>query len=266
MLDLLINVEQMRDDSPAVVLGMAIARSQQAFVTGLHVVAVYPPVMVMPETIALLDDQERGAHVRDAWWRGLCDRHGVDGAWEVIRGIYVPVVAKRSRLADFIVTELPVDAPDAPIGFDNITRILFGDAAPMLLVPDRWQGSTPPQRVLVAWHGSGEAIGAIKAALPLLRKATAVRVVDGEREGLPGLVPPPLPLRDWLTRQGVVVDWRPFNASADAGKSLLREAREMNADLLVMGAWGRSRLSELILGGATRHVLENTHLPVLLAH
>lgn len=265
MLDLLINVDRMQDESPAVRLGLAIASSQGAFVTGLHVVTVYPPVMAVADVIELVDDEEREARSRDVWWRGLCDRHGVSGAWEVIRGIYVPVLAKRSRLTDFVVTELPVDAPDAPIGFDNITRTLFADASPMLLVPDRWKGATAPQRILIAWNGSGEAAEAIKAALPLLRKAVQVRVLDGERENLPGLVPPPLPLRDWLARQGVNVEWEPFDAEG-AGKSLLHAARAMEADLLVMGAWGRSRLSELILGGATRHVLENTHLPLLLSH
>ncbi len=265
MLDMLINVERMQDDSTAVALGLAIARAQGAHVTGMHVVAVYPPVMGVPEVIALLQDEERQAMARASWWQELCQRHQVSGDWEVIRGIYVPVLAKRSRLADFVVTELPVDAPDAPIGFDHITRTLFAGAAPMLLVPDHWTGRTPPQRVLVAWNGSGEAAEAIRAALPLLRQAKAVRVLDGEREELPGLVPPPLPLQAWLKRQGVEAEWRPFDAG-DPGSGLLTQAREMDADLLVMGAWGRSRLSELVLGGATRHVLEHTHLPVLLSH
>jgi nucleotide-binding universal stress UspA family protein len=75
-----------------------------------------------------------------------------------------------------------------------------------------------------------------------------------------------LPLRAWLARQGVTVEWERFDDSPHTGKALLDEARAMDADLLVMGAWGRSRLSELVLGGATRHVLDHTHLPVLMAH
>lgn len=267
MLDLIINVDPMRDDAPAVRLGMAIAKRHAAFVTGLHVVAVYPPIMAIPEAMALLDMEEKAAAVRDIWWYDLCNRFEVKGEWEVIRGVYVPVLAKRSRLADFIVSALPVDAPDAPIGFDNITRTLFADASPMLLVPDSWAGSASPDSILIAWNGSGEAADAIRAALPLLRSARSVRVLDGEIDGLPGVSPPPLPLRQWLSRHGVEVQWQQFNPSGqEAGKALLQEARDMGADLLVMGAWGRSRLSELVLGGATRHVLEHTHLPLLLAH
>ena len=266
MLDLIVNVERMDDDAPANVVGMATARRLGAFVTGMHVVAVYPPIMTMPEAMALLDTEERAAQAHAGWWRSLCERYGVQGEWEVLRGSYVPILARRERLAQFIVTDLPVKNPDSPIGFDNITRTLFGDAAPMLLVPETWQGPATLERVLIAWNGSGEAADAVKAALPLLQRASKVRVLDGERAGLPGLAPPALPLRAWLARQGVTVEWERFDDSPNTGKALLDEARAMDADLLVMGAWGRSRLSELVLGGATRHVLDHTHLPLLMAH
>lgn len=266
MLDLIINVEQMDDDAPATVVGLTTARRLEAFVTGMHVVAVYPPIMTMPEALALLDTEERAAQAHGGWWQDLCARHGVQGEWEVIRGSYVPVLSKRSRLAQFIVTGLPVKNPDSPIGFDNITRTLFGDAAPMLLVPETWQGVATLDRILIAWNGSGEAADAVKAALPLLQRASRVRVLDGEQAGLPGLAPPPLPLQAWLTRHGVTVEWERFDEPPHTGKALLDEARAMNAHLLVMGAWGRSRLSELVLGGATRHVLDHTHLPLLMAH
>ncbi len=266
MLDLIINLDRLEDDTPACVVGLAMARRLGAFATGIHVVAVYPPVMAMPEALAMLDTEERAAQTYTARWDALCEQHGVKGEWEVIRGAYVPILAKRSRLAQFIVTELPVRNPDAPIGFDNITRTLFDDAAPMLLVPETWRGTGAADRILVAWNGSGEAAGAVKAALPLLKRAAQVTVLDGERTGLPGLSPPPLPLRAWLERHGVSVQWQHFDKGANVGKALLEVAKGMEADLLVMGAWGRSRLSELALGGATRHVLDHAHLPLLMAH
>lgn len=266
MFELIVNVERMEDDVPANVVAMATASRLQAWVTGIHVVAVYPPVLAMPEAMAVLDSEERAALAHQGWWRELCARHGVQGEWEVIRGLYVPALAKRSRLAGFVVSELPVRNPDAPIGFDNITRTLFGGGAPMLLVPETWQGPGTLERVLVAWNGSGESAEAVRAALPLLQRASSVRVLDGEPNGLPGLAPPRLPLRAWLARQGVTVDWQDFHDEPGIGRSLLDQARAMDAQLLVMGGWGRSRLSELVLGGATRHVLEHTHLPVLMAH
>ncbi len=266
MLEILINVDRMIDGCPAICTGLSIAGKHSAFVTGLHIVAAYSSVMAMPEALALQEEEESCACARNAWWKALCKQFGVEGAWEVTRGVYVPTLAKRSRLADVTVARIPVTAPDSPIGFDNVTRTLFSDASAMLLVPDSWQGKAIPENILVAWNGSAEAARSIKAALPLLKAAKTVRIMNGEREGIVGLAPPSLPIREWLSRQDVEFEWFPFHETTHAGRELLEDALSMQADLVVMGAWGRSRLSELILGGVTRHVLENAQLPVLLAH
>lgn len=266
MFEILINIDQMTDDCAATRVGLGMARKYAAFVTGLHIVQVYASVMAVPEALALQGDEESFARAHAVWWENQCKRFGVESAWEVSRGLYAPLLAKRSRLADITVARMPVDAPDAPIGFDNITRTLFSDASAMLLVPDTWQGEAAFENVLVAWNGSAEAVRAIKAALPLLKSARTVRIMNGEHEGIAGLAPPCLPLRTWLSRQGVGFHWLPFCERAHAGRQMLEDAKTMHSDLLVMGAWGRPRLSELLLGGATRHVLEKAQLPVLLAH
>lgn len=265
MLDLIINVEELDQETPAIRLGMAIAKRQDGFVTGLHVVAVYPSIMAIPEAWAALDTEEQAAHERTGWWQDLCERNGVRGEWEVLRGLFVPVLARRSRMADLVISMSPAGTADLPLGFDNITRTLFADASPMLLVPAGWAGTTAPDRVLIAWNDSGEATDAIRSALPLLRMASQVHVLEGEREpGVEGLEAPPLPLLDWLERQGVKVQRRQVFDGRHVGKTLLDEAEAMHADLLVMGAWGRSRFSELVLGGTTHHVLEHARLPLLL--
>ena len=196
----------------------------------------------------------------------MCGQARVNGAWEVIRGMYAPVLAKRSRIADLVITPWSPDATDLPVGLDDITRALFGKAAPMLLVPDHWKGDHAPAQVLIAWNGSAEATRAVRAALPLLRTARSVRVLDGERAGLAGLMPPPLPLRECLARWGVEAQWLTFGRCAHSGKAILAMAHSLQCDLLVMGAWGHLRGSELLLGDATRHVLEQARLPVLLAN
>ncbi len=79
-----------------------------------------------------------------------------------------------------------------------------------------------------------------------------MQVLDGERSGLPGISPPPLPLRTWFQRHGIEAQWHPFSAEHDEGLTLLAAAKAFRADLLVMDAWGRSQISELAMGGATR--------------
>lgn len=170
-------------------------------------------------------------------------------------------------MADLTIDCLPAAGKGALISMDNVTRALLSGASPMLLVPSAWNGSLRQARILVAWNSSAESTRAVRAALPFLRAAEQICILDGARDEVPGLLPPPLPLAGWLARQGVpgrVV--KRLASPAHVGEALLSEACAMDADLLVMGAWGHSRIGEWLLGGATQHVLREANLPVLLAH
>ena len=266
MLDFIVTMDKAKPADAFLHGALALAQRHQAFVTGAQVIVVYPALLAVPAAADLLASEEHEAENRRAWWLELCRKSGLGGEWEVIRGLAGEALAKRSQLSDLVIGMLPVSNPASPVGFDEITRTLFAGVAPMLLVPDTWSGDLLAQRVLIAWNGSSEAVRAIKAALPLLRHAAMVQVLDGERDDLSELAATRLPLLDWLARHGVHAHYRQIADNGhEAGKHLLDEARAMQADLLVMGAWGRSRFSELVLGGATRHVLENAHLPVLLS-
>lgn len=265
MLDLIVNVGKAGEDSALLRGALGLARRHQAFLTGLQLVPAYPTLMAENDSMTELAAAEDRAKARRAWWLEQCRKAGIAGDWEAIRGIPVDTLARRSRLADLVLGELPISDPDAPAGFDEISRALFAEASPMLLVPDVWHGDLLCERVLIAWNGSGEAAQAVKAALPLLKQATAVKVLDGERTALSGISPPRLPLREWLERHGIEAQWQPFPSEHDAGRELHDQAKAFHADLMVMGAWGRSRLSELVLGGATRWLLEHATLPLLLA-
>lgn len=267
MFELLVNVENMRDDDPAVQMGMALASRHHAFLTGLHIVEVVPSTLAIPDVVQVLESEEKEAKEREAWWTEIRSRHAVEGVWEVIRGIYVPTLARRSCMADVTVSRLPSREDGLPVGMDDVTRVLFSSASPMLLVPPKREVPHRLERILVAWNSTQESMRALRAALPFLREAEMVCLVDGSRDELPGLAPPPLPVRDWLKRQGVSLQTaRDFPSSAHVGEALLGHAYAMHANLLVMGAWGHSRIGELLLGGTTRHVLEYARLPVLLAH
>lgn len=265
MLEIIVNLSQTSSAPTWLAGALALAQRQQAFLTGLQVVAVCPTLMAMTEEIGALVAEENHAVNRRDWWNELCRKAHVNGDWEVIRGIFPEALVKRSRLADFVISELRVSDPDAPAGFDKATRTLFARGAPMLLVPDIYYEGLRTDRIVIAWNGSAEAAQAVKAALPLLMQASSVKVLDGERSGLPGISPPPLPLRAWLKRHDIDAKWHPFPVEHDEGPALLAAAKSFHADLLLMGAWGRSRVSELALGGVTRWLLGHATLPLFLA-
>ena len=87
MLEILVNIEEIRDDNPVVQTGLALASRHGAYATGLNIVEVFPTTMVMPDVMAGLATQEREARQCDAWWAKQCCGHGVQGGWEVIRAV-----------------------------------------------------------------------------------------------------------------------------------------------------------------------------------
>jgi nucleotide-binding universal stress UspA family protein len=268
MYDLILHVEDMRDDNPVVRFGLPLAQRLGAYATGLHVIDVVPASLALPEVAAVLAQMEIEADARANWWADLCRKHEVQGSWEVARGPYANALAHRSCLADLTVSTLPSLDTGYSLGFDYLTRVLLSGASPMLLLPADLEPKPLYSHVVVAWNGSLEAVRALRAALPFLRRATAVTVVDGTVEPLPGLSPAPLPIREWLHREGVggLTIRSVEMVDEGIGPALLDAAARDHAELLVMGAWGHSRFSEWVLGGATRYVLQHAKLPVLMAH
>lgn len=265
MLDIIVNMGHALTGPAWLDGALALARRQQAFLTGLQVAPAWPSatagLVVSDRPVDAASDLER----RRNGWLELCRKANISGEWETIRGICPEALAKRSRLADFVIGELPMDASDAPTGLDEIMRAQFAHAAPMLLVPDTFHDGLRTDRIVIAWNGSAEVAQAIKAARPLLVQASAVQVLDGERSGLPGLSPPSLPLRAWLQRHGITAQWHPFPAEHNEGPALLTAAKAFAADLMVVGVWGHVRGGAPVLGSTSRWLLEHTTLPLFLA-
>ncbi|MBV6323337.1 universal stress protein [Duganella violaceipulchra] len=146
--------------------------------------------------------------------------------------------------------------------------VLFQSARALLIVPHNGQFDQVGQQVLVGWDGSVAAIRALSAALPALRRAARVTLVPspspdghGRQADLPGAE-----LARNLARHGIHVTLARLDGGRHAGAALLELASDVNADLLVMGGYGHWRLREWMLGGATRGVLHDMTLPVLMAH
>jgi nucleotide-binding universal stress UspA family protein len=115
----------------------------------------------------------------------------------------------------------------------------------------------------VAWNGTAESAAAVYAVLPWLKRAEAVRVLSAEEYQRRG--PGAQNLASYLALHDVRVELATFRPiDRDVGAGMLAAAREFGADLLAMGAYSHSRLRQLILGGVTRHVLENATLPVMM--
>lgn len=183
------------------------------------------------------------------------------------------VVARQGRIADLIITSQ--DNPDwqssGPMR-DTAGVIATTSGRPVLVVPFGNTATALGERVLVAWNGSREAARAVFDALPILKQARSVVVLAvqtlAERESTDvGGYSEGRELCASLSRHGVSCELKLVTPeNNDVGETLTSAVEANASDLLVMGGYGRSRLSEMLFGGATRSVLREMHIPVLLSH
>ncbi len=175
-------------------------------------------------------------------------------------GALTELVANRARYADLVVLPKPYGKGSGPEAEAVVEAAMFEGMAPVLVVPDSGLKAALPKRVILAWNQSREAMVAARRALPFLKQAdlVTITVIDPPTHG-PERSDPGGLLCQMLVRHGV-------KALPRISDVLHRAARDTNADMLVMGAYGHSRFREAILGGATRNMLEQAEVPVFMAH
>ena len=175
----------------------------------------------------------------------------------------------QARYADLVVLgQAAPGGAEASLLRDLPEHVILHSGKPVLVVPYAGEFPTLGERALVAWDGSLEAAHAVTAAIPLLQRSSkAVLAVFGAQPGHDGHGEEPgADIALYLARHGVRVEVQRHPEPADIGGAILALAAGLDADLLVMGAYGHSRLRELMVGGATRTILDNMKLPVLMAH
>lgn len=172
-------------------------------------------------------------------------------------------VIEHARLHDL--TIMPV-SPDPWLQY-VAQDLIFGAGRPILLLPERLAGPIAFETVVIAWDGSRAAARAVADALPFLRQMRFVQLVSitGDKPFDPRSLEG---LRRNLETHGVVAKCReePAEHSEGAGAALTRFCSRSNADLLVMGAYGHSRVRDFVMGGATKSLLAASPLPILLSH
>lgn len=194
-------------------------------------------------------------------------RSGVEAAVAQI-GAVADLVATRARFADLVVMPRPYGKDQGVEAEAVVEAALFEGQAPVLILPGEPLATAAPKTVVIAWNQSREAMAAVRRALPFLKAADLVdiTVVDPPNHG-PERSDPGGMLCQMLVRHGVRAEVSVLAKTLPRVSDVLaRHVRDRNADLLVMGAYGHSRFREAILGGATRNMLEQANVPVLMAH
>jgi nucleotide-binding universal stress UspA family protein len=201
-------------------------------------------------------------------------RADVRGQWLDYPDSAGEAVPRYARYADLVVAGQ--DDPDDPESFiaDHFPETLVMTCGrPVLFIPYTGVFPTLGANIMVAWNGSRESARAVQDAMPLLQRAEKVTVVRlNESKGEPGASRanriPGADIALLLARHDVKAEVAALDGVSDIpmGDMLMSRASDLGADLIVMGAYGHSRWQELVMGGATRTLLESMPVPVLMSH
>ena len=258
-------------------VAFALAHGMDAHVVGLY--AVRPMVIpayalveagpvadelhkILGADIVRREEEARKAFEAAAGRGGLAKTEGRIAEDEPLAAVWVS-----ARYADLVIASQPGPGLDETGTAPDVHRSLaLATGRPVLLVPYAGRFAEVGKNILIAWNASRESARAVADGLPLLRKADSVRVVvfnPGPEHG----EEPGADIALNLARHGVKVSVATrINKDVGIGELIVSYAADTGADLIVMGAYGHSRIRELVLGGATRTLLESMTVPVIMSH
>ena len=201
----------------------------------------------------------------------IARRHGLSHESRLVCDQVPDGLALLARFADLVVVSQ--DDPDESLGYlppgSPMPEYVIATAArPVLVVPCKAPAPPVcPRHALLCWNGSREAATAMAAAIPLLQRAPRTTLALFS-SSFPGELAGEQELADaqaYLRRHAVHAEVALRDPQRDTGRAILALAAELGCDLVVMGCFGHSRFQELLLGGASRTVLQQASLPVLMA-
>jgi nucleotide-binding universal stress UspA family protein len=273
MRDVLVLVRECRSWQYHVRYAASLSATLHATLTGIYVATSSIPIpdvaspRLTAEIIEIYRDECEQAKRAEAPFTRWAADHGVPrSAWRLADGPVSLALESEAIWYDALVIERDPGASSENAG--AVGQLLVRVDLPFFVVP-AGVDSARLDTIAIAWNGSAESARALHSALPLLRHASRIVLLSGERHA-PFSAPrrnSEIDIARYLEWQRLRVERVNIEADGDyAGVAILEEAQRASADLLVLGAYGRTRFSEWFLGGVTRHMLEHATLPLLMRH
>jgi nucleotide-binding universal stress UspA family protein len=278
--NILVPVTGSASDEPALTMAL---RAAQLFSGRLHAVHFSPgPGQIVQAaavgqfssglgTVELIKSLQKAAEEQARAARASFDAVGRSlpgggdmGDYRDVEGDEVERVITEGRFHDLVVLGRAVKA--GKYSPSEIGHILISVGRPILLAPAAARAE-PTEKVVIAWKETAEAARAVTAAMPFLEKASRVFVLAGEEDESGTARQSAERLATLLEGHGIAAAAEPVALKGrSAADAVLERAGTLDAGLLVMGGYGHSRRREWVFGGFTRHVLQQSQMPVLLFH
>jgi nucleotide-binding universal stress UspA family protein len=205
---------------------------------------------------------------RTAFNKALKGKH-LPTEWRVVDDYPEEALTIAARYADLLVVGQSTPDNDVTTPENLPESVALATGRPVLVVPHIGAEKPPGKKVMLCWNASRESARAASDALPFLKAADEVvlLIVDPKVSANGHGAEPGADAATWLARQGVKVTvQREVASDSDIGNVILSRAADLDIDLIVMGAYGHSRMRELVMGGVSRTLLASMTVPVLMSH
>lgn len=273
--DILVHIDLNAESDRRLKAAMALANAHGAHLAGVYAIPrpyipAYAEVQITAEVLeAQRASAEEAASRAEAVFKAATANSGLSVEWRQQEGDEGRVLGFHCRYADLTIVSQPDPAQSLfPGDRDLPDRLILTAGRPVMVLPHGYSGDLAGKRILVAWDEGPLASRAVHDALPLLQAAEKVVVMVANPTNVPGEKRDPgADIAAHLARHGVKVEASHVTSDElDVGNLLLSRAADMSADMMVMGAYGHARWSELILGGVTNVVLSHQTVPVVMSH
>jgi nucleotide-binding universal stress UspA family protein len=269
---ILVHLNDKRRAESVLAPALHLARRYNSHVIGLYAYPAVPPLPPVPvpysaEIVgAVVAAERKAAEEVKTTFEHMTKDQPVVAEWRLVKsshGDLAAEVVQHARYADLVVAGQADPQWDMSAVLDFPDRVAIACGRPVLVVPYAGIYPEPGRNVMIAWKPGREAARAVFDALPILTKAETVHIL----EVMEGGAKPDSEIAAVLARHGI----KPVVRSSVAvdigiGDEILSRLADAGADMLVMGAYGHSRLSEFVFGGATRHILRHMTAPTLFSH
>ncbi len=275
---ILVHMDRSPRRSERLAIGLRLAETFNAHLVGLYALSSLriPAYALSASAGALLEaadqDRNQALEAAKATFDSVCQRSlGVAAEWRSSEEDALEAVLVSARYSDLVVIGQHDPYADQDSGTQQrfVEELVVTANRPVLLVPYAGHFTNSFKRVLIAWNASRQAQRAVNAALPLLQRAEEVRVAvfDPEKRDADHGEVPGADVALHLARHSVkALVTEQGSPNGDVGCGILSRAADFGSELIVMGAYSRSRARERILGGATKTLLDSMTVPVLMSH
>ena len=273
--DIIVNLSAGKSGKMVGDYAISVANRLEAHITGVAI-AFVPNIqragtayLSVEKIEALQRDNEAAAETIVEWFAAATASAGISAEKRILRANMSDAADQFGRIArrfDLAIVG-QVEPDGSPVQAMVCESTLFESGRPMIIVPYIQTAPLKLDRIMVCWDGSRPAARAIADAMPLLKRAGTIEVVSvtserGKQDEIEGA-----DIGHHLARHGLKVEvTRITRGELDVEDVLLSHAADSDADFMVMGGYGHSRLREFVLGGVTRSMLRTMTVPTLMSH